>query len=289
MLAKLDPTLQAIFWMLVAILSFLGLMVGVRELSANLPVVEMLTLRSIVAFFILILCSRLFTNCRLKTEKFSLHIVRNCFHFTGQYSWAIGITLLPLAEVIAIEFTTPIWAVLLATLVLKEKLTKARALALIAGFIGVCIIVRPGFETIDSGIIVVFIATLAFAFTLLFSKQLTRFDSTWTILMYMAIIQFFIGIVPTAYFWVTPQGSDFGWIILIGVTGMTAHLGLTNALSCADTATILPIDFLRLPLTFLIGFIFYNESSDWYVLIGASIIFIANYYHIRSEAGKTRA
>jgi drug/metabolite transporter (DMT)-like permease len=274
---------SAVLWMMVSVASFLGLMVGVRELSSHIPLFELLTLRSLVAFLVLLAISRRFENRRLKTSHIKMHLARNGFHFFGQYGWAVGITLLPLAEVIAIEFTTPIWAVLLASLFLGEKLDLSRIIAIFTGFLGVCIIIRPGFNNVSSGILIVLLATVGFALTMLFSKKLTRTESVWTILMYMAIIQFFIGIGPTIMNWVSPSGADYFWIFLIGVAGMSAHLGLTNALKLADTATILPLDFLRLPFTFVIGTIFYNETGDIFILLGAAIIFAANYFHLREE------
>ncbi|MFT5218616.1 MAG: drug/metabolite transporter (DMT)-like permease [Planctomycetota bacterium] len=271
-------------WMLLGLLSFLGLMVSVRELSSRLSLFEMLTLRSVVAFCALILFITIYGKPVFTFKRFKLHLARNIFHFFGQYCWASGVILLPLAEVIAIEFTTPIWAVLLAALYLNERLTGARLLALAVGFVGVCIIIRPGFESIEWGSVMVLLATFGFAFTMLFSKKLTSTDSVWTILMYMAVIQFFIGLGPTIYYWQWPVGIDYFWITVIGLSGLLAHLGLTKALSLADTATILPLDYLRLPLTLAIGYFFYQETGDWWVLLGASIIFAANYYHLSQES-----
>ena len=276
--------LAAALWMMLGTAAFLGLMVGVRELAATLSVFEMLTLRSVVAFGILLLLTRYFDRPVYTTARFSLHVARNFFHFVGQYCWAVGVILLPLAEVIAIEFTTPIWIVLLACLFLNEKLTVARIGALVAGIIGVCIIVRPGFEELQWGTMVVFIATIGFAITSFSTKKLTQTESAWTILVYMSVLQFFIGIGPTLYHWVWPAGLDYFWIFEIGVCGLLAHLGLTKALSLADTATILPLDYIRLPATFLIGYLFYEEAVDSLVLAGASVIFAANYFHLRQEA-----
>ncbi len=274
----------AALWMLLGTAAFLGLMVGVRQLSANMSVFEMLTLRSVVAFGVLLLLSRYFDRPVLPTTRFPLHVTRNICHFTGQYCWAVGVILLPLAEVIAIEFTTPIWIVLLACVFLHEKLTASRVGALAAGMAGVCIIVRPGFQELQWGTLVVFAATIGFALTSFATKKLTQTDSAWTILVYMSALQFLMGIVPTLYSWVWPAGMDYFWICEIGVCGLLAHLGLTKALSLADTAVILPLDYLRLPATFLIGYLFYQESVDSLVLLGASVIFAASYFHLRQEA-----
>ena len=161
-------------------------------------------------------------------------------------------------------------------------------IALIAGFIGVCVIVRPGFETLELGTAVVFLATICFATTILVSKKLTQSESVWTILFYMSILQFFIGLIPTLYYWVWPAGMDYFWIFIIGISGLLAHLGLTSALSLADTASILPLDYVRLPATFVIGYLFYAETSDLLVFVGASIIFAANYYHLRQESQRNK-
>jgi drug/metabolite transporter (DMT)-like permease len=273
----------ASLWMLMGIAAFLGLMIGVRQLSASMSVFQMLTLRSLVAFFVLIATMRFFQGSKIQTNRMWLHFTRNFLHFIGQYCWTMGIILLPMAKVIAIEFTTPIWAVLLAAVFLNEKLSLKRILVLLFGLAGVWVIVRPGMQTVELGTIYAFIATIGFAFTMLTSKQLTRTESVWTILFYMSVIQFFIGIIPAINSWVWPGGIDWFWIVIIGICGMLAHLGLTKALSLADTATVLPLDYLRLPATVLIGLVFYGETTDIWVLVGASMIFAANYFHIRSE------
>ncbi len=276
--------IRAVLWMWLGIAAFLGLMIGIRQLATSMSIFEMLTLRSVVALVILFLFTRFFQHPILKTGKIKLHLTRNIFHFIGQYCWALGVILLPLAEVIAIEFTTPIWVVTLAVIFLGEKLTLPRAVSLIAGFIGVCIIVRPGFQEVQWGTGFVFIATIGFAITTLVSKKLTESESVWTILFYMALIQLIIGIIPTLMNWTQPTGLDYFWIFVIGVCGMVAHLGLTKALSYADTATVLPLDFIRLPATLLIGSIFYAEGVDTLVIVGATIIFCANYFHIKQES-----
>jgi drug/metabolite transporter (DMT)-like permease len=259
-------------------------MVGVRQLAASMSVFEMLTLRSAVAFCILLLFARYFANPTFKSSCRNLHLTRNICHFAGQYCWAVGVILLPLAEVIAIEFTTPIWAVLLVSIFLHEKLTAGRIMVLVAGLVGVLIIVRPGFQQIQLGTAVAFMATFGFALTSFVTKKLTTTESVWTILIYMSALQFLIGIIPSVANWVWPIGLDWFWIFQIGICGLVAHLGLTKALSIADAATILPLDYLRLPATFFIGYLFYNESLDSLVLLGASIIFVANYLHLRQES-----
>lgn len=281
--AKVNNIVIASLWMLMGIAAFLGLMVGVRQLSASMSVFQMLTLRSLVAFLVLIATIRFFEGSKIETNRMRLHFTRNVLHFMGQYCWAMGIILLPMAKVIAIEFTTPIWAVLLAAIFLNEKLSLKRILVLLFGLAGVWVIVRPGIQTVEWGTIYVFIATIGFAFTMLTSKQLTRTESVWTILFYMSVIQFFVGIIPAINSWIWPGWIDWFWIIIIGICGMLAHLGLTKALSLADTATVLPLDYLRLPATVVIGLVFYGETTDIWVLVGASMIFAANYFHIRSE------
>ncbi len=274
----------ATLWMIVATTSFLGLMVGVRQLSTSMTVFEMLTLRSAIAFGVLMCFAGFLKQPIFKTTHLKLHLVRNVFHFSGQFCWAVGVVLLSLSEVIAIEFTTPIWSFLLAVVFLHERLTVARVAVLVAGFVGVCIIVRPGFQEIQGGTIVVFIAAICFALTTFITKKLTRDESVWSILLYMSILQFLIGLGPSLYYWVWPVGVDYFWIFVIGVCGLSAHLGLTKALSLADTATILPLDYLRLPATILIGYLFYQEAIDNLVVLGASIIFAANYFHLRQES-----
>ena len=211
---------------------------------------------------------------------------RNIVHFGAQLGWITGIGLLPLAEVFAIEFTTPIWATILAVLFLGERLNRGRVVALVLGFTGILVILRPGLAVIEPGAFAVLGAAVGFAITLTLTKFLTRTDSPLTILLYMSVIQLPFGIVLSALEWTTPDLLQLLWLMVIGAVGLSAHYCTARALSLADQTIVVPMDFMRLPLIVLVGFALYSESVELLVLAGAGLIFAGNYYSIFRENRK---
>ncbi len=266
-----------------ALMSFLLMAIAGRELSDTMNTFQIVLVRSVVAFIgILIIVS--FTGLdAVRTEKWRLHLIRNTIHYGAQFGWFLGISLLPLATVFAIEFTTPIWAVLMAVFFLREKMTKGRWVAIIFGFVGVLIILRPGAEVFDVGSIAVLLAAMGYASAYTFTRFLGRTDSPLVIIFHMMVVQILIGLIPGLWIWVTPQPADTLWILLVGLTAILSHFCLAKALSLAEASVVVPIDFLRLPLIAVIGFLLYNEAIEVAVFFGAIIIFAGNYYNIRQE------
>ena len=270
-----------------ALLSFLMMAVAGRELSDTMSTFQIVLLRSIVALIVVLIIVSRVGFAPMRTDKWRVHFIRNIIHFGAQFGWFLGISLLPLAAVVAIEFTTPIWAVLMAVVFLKEKLTLGRTMSLGCGLIGVLIILRPGVEVFNVGSIAVLLAAMGYATVYTFTRFLGRTDSPLVILFHMMTVQTLIGIVPGLWVWVAPQPVDTIWILLIGFAAIKSHFCLAKALSIAEAGVVVPIDFLRLPLMALIGSLIYNEAIEIAVLAGAAVIFIGNYYNIRQEAQTT--
>lgn len=276
----------AIAWMGVALLSFTVMAVSVRELSAGMHAVEMLFIRS--AFGLAIMCVVLSTTGWrvLETKRIAGHFLRNTLHFTGQVFWIFGITLLPLATVFAIEFTTPMWGAVLAVAVLGERMNRGRWVALILGFAGILVIVRPGLEGISSGALVMLACAVLFGATGVITKWLTRSDRPVAIIFYMVAMQTLFGAAASAFVWTPVEAADWPWLILMGITGLTAHYALTRALSAADASFVMPLDFLRLPLVAATGFLLYAESIEPATFLGAVLVFSGTYYSLRYESRK---
>jgi len=263
--------------------SFCGLAIGARELSRDMGTFEILFFRSLVGLIVLLPLALRDRGRALRSATPGLQVVRNAIHFGAQYGWVLAVALMPLAEVFALEFTMPIWAALLAVVFLKKRMTRPRLVALIGGFVGVLVILRPGIAVFNPAAFLVLAAALGFATSVIMTKVLIRADSPITIVFYMALVQMPMGLVPALYEWVPPVWAHLPWILLVGVTAMTAHYTLAQALKLADATVILPIDFLRLPLIALVGFAFYDEALVAWVFAGAALIFGANYYSVWRE------
>jgi drug/metabolite transporter (DMT)-like permease len=284
-LAATASLTQGFLWMGGALLSFIGMAIAGRELADTMNTFEILTFRSAIALAITVMFVMHSGWHEIKTERLPFHFVRNLFHFGGQFGWFLGISLLPLATVFALEFTIPVWAALLAVVLLGERLHHARLLAIICGLTGVVIILKPGANVIDPAALIVIGAAFCYAVAYISTKSMTKTERPLAILFYMNIIQLPLGLVPAAFSWVTPTIGDIPWIVIVGVTGLSSHYCLTRAFQVADTLTVIPIDFLRLPLIAIIGYFFYSETLEMALVVGAIIIFAGNYYNIRYEAG----
>jgi drug/metabolite transporter (DMT)-like permease len=220
----------------------------------------------------------------LRTRHFGLHVLRNCFHFAGQYAWVYAISLLPLATVFAIEFTMPVWAAVLAMIFLGERLNQGRVVMLALGVVGVFVMLRPGVAVIQPAALVMLLGAFAYASTMIATKRLAGYDSAYAILFYMAVIQLPLGLVPALPQWVWPGLRDLPWVLALGVVGLSAHYCMTRAFRLADAMVVVPIDFLRLPLIAVVGALFYNEPLQLVIMVGAAIIFAGTFYSIRRES-----
>jgi len=278
-----NPVLNASAWMLGAILSLSAIAISVRELAFHIDTFEMLFFRSLIGLIIVWPFIIIQGRKKIISHHPVAHIIRNITHFAGQYAWYYAIAFIPLAEVFAIEFTTPMWTMLLAALLLAEKITTSRLLALVLGFIGVMVVLRPGIVVIQFASIVMLGGAFCFAITHIYTRKLAQAESPLSILFYMNLIQLPMGLIPTIQLWVSPDALMWFWLTVMGVMAMTAHYCLTRALAVADASLVVPLDFLRLPLIALVGYSFYQESLDWYVLLGATMIFSGNFISVRKE------
>ena len=219
-------------------------------------------------------------------ERFGMHAVRNTVHFGAQYCWTLGVVLLPLAEVFALEFTMPVWVALFAYLFLGERISRARLVAVGVSFLGILVILRPGLTIIDPASFIVLLAAMGYGLSIVMVKSLTRDCSPAIIVVWMILLQLPMGFAFALFDWSTPSLSDLPWILLAGVTGLSAHYTMAQALRLLDASIAIPIDFFRVPLIALIGFYFYGETIEVWLLIGAVMIFGSNYYALRAEAQK---
>jgi len=281
------PVLKAGLWMSGAIVSFCAMAVAGRSLAVELDTFEMMLYRSVIGIALVLAVGGLLGRLgEITTRSLGLHAVRNVFHFTGQNLWFFSLTFIPLAQVFALEFTSPLWVALLAPLVLGERLTRTRAIAAAVGFAGILIVARPGFTEVNIGVLAAAASAIGFAGNILFTKRLTRTATITCILFWLTVMQAAMGLATAGWdgdiAW--PSAAAWPWIAVIGVAGLLAHLCLTNALSVAPATVVVPFDFIRLPVIAVVGMLLYNEALDIFVFLGAAVIFVANYLNIWTES-----
>ncbi|HIC28313.1 MAG TPA: DMT family transporter [Rhodospirillales bacterium] len=279
----MSPTLKAAFWMMGVLASFISMALGGRELSTELSTFEILFFRSLIGLAVIMALLSRSGWRQIQTEMLGLHVVRNCAHYAGQCGWFYGIGILSLAQVFALEFTTPIWIAILAPVLLKERLTGTRIAAIAIGFAGALIILRPGMVPIDTATVAVLMAAAGFAMSHTITKKLSATDTPLCILFYMTVVQLPLGLVPSLFDWVTPSLAHIPWLVIICVAGLTAHFCMIRAFLHADAIVVVPMDFLRLPLVAVIGLVVYGEALDVWVFVGASVIFAGTFLNILKD------
>ncbi len=277
--------LGAVLWMMGSLVCFSLVAVGSRYAAKTLSVGEIMFWRNSVALAVLAGIVLLTTRslALFKTDQIGRHLLRNVIHFLAQYAWLMGLTLIPLAQLFALEFTAPLWVALLAPLILKEKLTPVRLVAATFGFLGALVVIKPASTALSEGSAYALAAALGFAVSLIMVKQLVRRDSATTILFYMVFLQ----ILPSlALSWSrlhVPEPAILGWIVVLALSSLGAHFSLVRAFALADAIVVAPLDFLRLPLIAVVGALMFAEPFDLMVLIGGGVIVAANLVNMWGE------
>jgi drug/metabolite transporter (DMT)-like permease len=284
--------LRVVLWMGGALLSFSIMAVSIRQLAwAGLNIFEILAIRSGGSLLILLALLMVRPDLRVHAlpRRMGLNLVRNTVHYAAQYSWALSLTMLPLATVFALEFTMPAWTALLAVWLLHERLTPSRVGVVLFGLIGVLVILRPGIAGFNPAAILVLLAAFGYAVTMITTKQLTRTETTFGILFWMAIIQFPISLVGSHLeSFVRFEIKDILPLLGVAVAGLSAHYCLSNAFRSGDATLVVPLDFMRIPLIAVVGWAFYGEQLDIFVLLGALIIIAGVLWNLRAETARAR-
>ena len=280
------PVLRAGVFMMGAVASFTLMAVAGRQVSFELDTFEIMMFRSIVG--LVVVMGFVLAQGRLHelpTQKTGTHLLRNVFHFTGQNLWFFAITMIPLAQVFALEFTTPLWVLILSPLMLGERMTRMRVIAAVLGFIGILIVARPTPDTLNIGTVAAAACAIGFAGTYIFAKRLTRTESLTCILFWMTVMQAVFGLVCAGFDGdiALPSLVSLPWLVAIGICGLTAHFCITSALALAPATLVSPIDFMRLPVIAIVGLLIYDEAVSVFVYVGAALIFGANYLNLWSE------
>jgi drug/metabolite transporter (DMT)-like permease len=221
----------------------------------------------------------------MKTSRPFQHIGRNIVHYGAQYGWFLALTLIPLAQVVSIEFTMPVWTALLAVSFLGERLNVWKILAIVLGLIGVIVIVQPGSAQFSPGQLIMVMAAVGFGVAIVMVKSLTRTDSVVVIIFWMLVIQSLIGLVPALYYWQWPSAHIWPWIVVIAFCGTYSHYCFTQAMRYADATVVVPMDFLRVPLSAAVGWLVYSERLDAATMAGAALILTGNLLNLKRSPG----
>ncbi len=276
---------KAALWMSGWLTLMLVMTIAGRETTRELSVFQLLEVRSVLGFFLLYPLIHLNGGVAiLKTARLPQHIARNLIHYGAGLCWFFALTLIPIGQVVAIEFTMPIWTAILAAMFLGERITTWKIAAIVLGIIGVVVIVRPAAGEVNPGQLIALAAAVGFGVSVAMVKSLTRTEQTLTILFWMLAVQSVAGFFPALYVWQWPSAHVWGWVLLIAFCGTFSHYCMARALLHADATVVIPMDFLRVPLTATAGWLIYSERLDLFTVLGAALILTGNLLNLKPNS-----
>lgn len=271
------PIARAAVWMAGWLTLMVVIAVAGREAARELSVFQIMLLRSTLGMVMLWPLVRAAGGVSaVRTQRLPQHALRNAIHYAAQYGWFVALTLIPLAQVVSIEFTMPIWSAALAVVFLGEQMNARKWLAVLLGLVGVAFIVRPGAGQIDIGQLIALASAFGFAISVVLVKSLTRTDAAVAISFWMLVVQSAIGLVPALLVWQWPSAEAWGWVVVVAFCGTYSHYCFARAMQHADATVVVPMDFLRVPLTALVGWLAYSEGLDLFTLLGVGLILSGN-------------
>jgi len=288
-LANLPPSLLGIGLMTVATVGFAAMHGGVRYLSLELELhpFEIAFFRNLFGLLVLAPWFLRQGLQPLETERFGLHALRAVINVAAMLLFFMGLALTPVAQVQALAFTAPLFASLLAVVFLGERMRLRRWTALIVGFAGALIIIRPGAAPLDTGSLLVLASAAIWSLAVIVIKTLSRTDSSVTITAFMVVLMTPMSLVPAVFVWQWPDPWQLTWLVFVGVSGTLAQLAMAQSLYLADTTTVMPLDFMKLIWGSIIGYLAFSEVPHAGVWIGGGVILAsATYIAIREKRGR---
>jgi drug/metabolite transporter (DMT)-like permease len=273
---------MAALWMAGWLALMLIVAIAGREGMRELNVFQLMEVRSILGLCMLYPLIRINGGFSVvKTARVHVHIARNLIHYGAQLGWFFALTLIPIGQVVAIEFTMPIWTAILAAAFLGERMTTWKVAAIVLGIVGVIIIVRPVTGEINPGQLIALAAAVGFGISIAMVKSLTRTEQTLAIIFWMLVVQSAAGFFPALYVWKWPPTYVWGWVVVIAFCGTFSHYCMARAMLHADATVVIPMDFLRVPLTATAGWLIYSERLDMFTVLGAALILTGNLLNLK--------
>ena len=281
---SLSPALQASMMMMLAMLLFTMMGIFIRLSSAFVPVVEIVFFRNFLALLILapVLIRSGAGSIRMNRPK--LFFGRASVNFIGMYSGFTAVTLIPLADMTALTFTSPIFVTIGAALFLGEMFRLRRMVAIAVGFIGAVVILRPGLVEVSTGAMLALVSALTIAIASLIVKKMTRTESASAIVFWMVMMQAPIALVPTLFVWQWPTAEAWLYLWGMALSGTAAHVLLTRAFGMVEITSLQPLEFAKLPFAVVLAWMVFGEWPDIWIWLGGAIIFASTAYITRREA-----
>jgi drug/metabolite transporter (DMT)-like permease len=285
---ELPVALRGGLWMAAAAAAFTVMTTLIREAAKGVHPFEIAFFRALVNLVLMLPFALRTGSAGLRTNNHKAFALRGVCGLAFLMTYFTGAALIPIADSQALTFTSPLWGTRLAVFFLGERLTVTRALAIVVGFAGVLIILRPGAVQVSLGAVLVLGGALSAAGSNTIVKFTTRTDHPDTVVFYQMVYVTPLIFVPALYVWTWPALDELLLMIGVGFFATLNQRFLSRAYASADAIAVLPFEFARLPFAALIGFIAFRELPDVWEWIGGAVIFSASLYMVRQETRPAR-
>jgi drug/metabolite transporter (DMT)-like permease len=274
-----SANLRGMAYMLGSTISISGMNGSVQYLSHSMHVFEVAFFRQVVGAIFLLAVSLPKGLYHLRTRRLGLHVIRALLNIGALLTYFIGLSLEPIAKVVALSLSSPLFASLVAIVFLRERAPPRRLIALGVGFCGAAIILNPTAPELSFGAMMVLTSNMLWAVALNIIKSLSRTETSVTISLYAALLMTPMAGVAAIFFWQTPTAAQWPFLIGIGVLGSIAQLCLSQSFREADATLVLPIDFTKVVWASIIGYLAFAQVPEFWIFIGAPIVFSAVFYN----------
>ncbi len=286
----LPPNLRGFIWITLSTFAFMSMVMIVRHLADRYNTGELAFWRAFIGLALLAPVFARSGSALFRTRRFGWHLFRNLMHFVGVAGWFYAISQINLSVGMSLQFTVPLFTILLAILCLGEKVDLMRWIATFVGFAGVLIILRPGLEPVTIAAIAAIVSAAGYAGANIATKVLMRDGTSDTIVFYMNVIHLPLALIAA---WAMggigiPPLGDIPWLIGLAASATLAHWLLARALALADASLIIIVDFTKLPWVTLGAFIFFGEAPVVWAWIGGAGIFVSTLFIVRRETRAAR-
>ena len=275
---------RGIAWMMLAGLLFAVMTGIVRHLGSDMNPIQTSFIRYAFGILLMIPVFLRLSRSEMRSNNKKLHFVRGIIHAGGVMLWFLAMSRLPIAEVTALGFLSPIFTTIGAAVYFKETLHARRIGAVLMGFGGTLIILRPGIEVIDIGAIAQLAAAPLFAISFMMAKKMTQTEHRSSIVAYMALFVTLALLPPALFVWRAPTMEEMFWLFLMALVATAAHLVMTKAMEEAELTTLQPVHFLQLVWATLIGYFLFAEEPDVWTWIGGGVVVASATYIAHREA-----
>ena len=285
----LPGTSRGIVLMLLSTLAFSIMHALIRYISADLHTFQIALLRNFFGVLVILPWFLRYGLAPLRTQRLGMHGLRAVINVCAMFAFFGALALAPIAEVTALGFSAPIFAALLSILILREVVRLRRWSAIVIGFLGTLVILRPGFETIDLGSALTLLSAFLWGLTLIVIRVLGRTEASITTTSYMVILMSLLSLVPAIFVWRWPSAELWGLLVAIGVLGTLGQFAVAQSLKEAETGAVMPFDFFKLIWAALLGYLLFAEVPGPFIWLGGAIIFAASTYIAYRENQVARA